>query len=116
MLQAACRLRLNRICLLISVVYRRRALLSIVSVLVADLQREQPFEDKITIPMIVRETNSDFLLITQPDHAELAEDIVRAMTTEPSLLGAARETILLATREHDNGWTEVDAFPTIDPA
>jgi len=66
--------------------------------------------------MIVREAKDHYLLITQPDHAQLAEEIIHAMITEPSLLGAARDTILLATREHDNGWTEVDAFPTVDPA
>jgi hypothetical protein len=66
--------------------------------------------------VIVRDEGSTFLLITQPDHARLARDIVAAMRTEPALLGAARETVLLATREHDNGWIEVDAEPTIDPA
>ena len=65
--------------------------------------------------MIVRETNDHFVLITQPDHVHLAEEIVGAMATEPSLHGAARAAILLASREHDNGWTDVDALPTIDP-
>jgi hypothetical protein len=66
--------------------------------------------------MIVRDEHDTFLLITQPDHAQLAEAIMAAVRTEPPLDGAARRTILLATREHDNGWTEVDAFPTVDPA
>lgn len=66
--------------------------------------------------MIVRDDHDTFLLITQPDHAQLAEAIVAAIRTEPPLAGAARRTILLATREHDNGWTEVDALPTVDPA
>jgi hypothetical protein len=66
--------------------------------------------------MIVRDDHDTLLLITQPDHAQLAETIVAAVRTEPSLLGAARGTILLATREHDNGWTEVDALPTVNPA
>ncbi len=65
--------------------------------------------------MIVRDEGPTFLLITQPDHAQLAETIVAAMHTERPLEGPARRTILLATREHDNGWTEVDAEPTIDP-
>jgi hypothetical protein len=65
--------------------------------------------------MIVRAEGATFLLITQPDHAQLAETIVAAMQTEPPLEGPARRTILLATREHDNGWMEVDAEPTIDP-
>jgi hypothetical protein len=66
--------------------------------------------------MIVRDEGHAFLLITQPDHAQLAETIVAALRTEPPLAGPARDTILLATREHDNGWIEVDAEPTIDPA
>lgn len=66
--------------------------------------------------MIVCDEGSTFLLITQPDHAQLAEAIVAAMRTEPPLDGPVRDTILLATREHDNGWREVDADPTIDPA
>jgi hypothetical protein len=65
--------------------------------------------------MIVRDEGATFLLITQPDHAQLAETIVAAIQTEPALEGPARRTILLATREHDNGWTEVDAEPTVDP-
>lgn len=65
--------------------------------------------------MIVRDEGATFLLITQPDHAQLAETIMAAIRTEPPLEGPARRTILLATREHDNGWTEVDAEPTIDP-
>ena len=66
--------------------------------------------------MIVRDERDTFLLITQPDHAQLAEAIVAAMRTEPPLGGPARRTILMATREHDNGWAEVDADPTVDPA
>lgn len=66
--------------------------------------------------MIVRDDGSALLLITQPDHARLARDIVAAVRTEPALDTAARDTILFATLEHDNGWIEVDAEPTIDRA
>jgi hypothetical protein len=66
--------------------------------------------------VIVRDEGDTLLLITQPDHARLARDIVAAIKTEPALASAARETILFATREHDNGWIEVDAEPTIDSA
>jgi hypothetical protein len=66
--------------------------------------------------MIVRADGDSLLLITQPDHARLARDIVAAVRTEPALDTPARETVLFATREHDNGWIEVDAEPTIDPA
>jgi hypothetical protein len=64
--------------------------------------------------MIVRDDRDAFLLITQPDHAQLAEMIVAAVRTEAPLDGAARRAILLATREHDNGWIEVDALPSVD--
>lgn len=66
--------------------------------------------------MIVRDDGASFLLITQPDHARLARDIVSAIRTEPALETAARDTVLFATLEHDNGWLEVDAAPTIDPS
>ncbi len=66
--------------------------------------------------MIVRDDGRSFLLITQPDHARLARDIVAATRTEPVLETDDRDTVLLATLEHDNGWLEVDAEPTIDPA
>jgi hypothetical protein len=65
--------------------------------------------------MIVREEGSSYLLITQPDHARLAGEIVAAIHNEPSLHGPERDTLLLACREHDNGWTEIDAHPTVDP-
>jgi hypothetical protein len=65
--------------------------------------------------MIVREEGTTFLLITQPDHARLSADLIAAVHTEPALRTAVRDTILLATREHDNGWAEVDAEATIEP-
>ena len=66
--------------------------------------------------MIVREETSTFLLITQPDHARLAERIGAAMRRERALETADRDAILLAIREHDNGWAEVDAEPEVEPA
>ena len=46
--------------------------------------------------MIVRDEGDTFLLITQPDHARLAEQIGAAMRTEPALETADRDAILLA--------------------
>jgi len=65
--------------------------------------------------VIVRDEADTFLLITQPDHARLAEQLLASIRTEPVLQGESRDIILLAAREHDNGWAEVDAEPTIDP-
>lgn len=64
--------------------------------------------------MIVRHAGDAFQLITQPDHARLAGAIMQhtLALTEHS----RRDSILLAITEHDNGWTESDAAPLIDPA
>ncbi len=64
--------------------------------------------------MIVKDEGATLLLITQPDHALLAGTIVAAIQTEPALQDVGRDVVLLATREHDNGWHEVDAAPAVD--
>ena len=64
--------------------------------------------------MIVRTKPGSIQLITQPDHAHLAR---RVMEHCVRLAARPRRTaILLAVGEHDNGWTEEDAAPRIDPA
>jgi hypothetical protein len=63
--------------------------------------------------VIVRPTVDGLQLITQPDHAHLARRIM-----DHAVLLAARprrDSILLAIAEHDNGWAESDAAPTLDP-
>ena len=62
--------------------------------------------------MIVRGSAKGLLFITQPDHAHLAR---RAMEHSVALRAHPRaSSILLAIGEHDNGWTETDAAPSID--
>jgi hypothetical protein len=64
--------------------------------------------------MIVRPAGANVHLITQPDHAHLAARIIEhdvALATRPR-----RDAILLAVAEHDNGWTEEDAAPILNPA
>jgi Protein of unknown function (DUF3891) len=63
--------------------------------------------------VIVRPHPDHLLLITQPDHAALAAGIMDAWQ---QLLpdAAVRDVVLLATREHDNGWHEPDAAPLVD--
>jgi hypothetical protein len=64
--------------------------------------------------VIVRQTPDAFQLITQPDHAALAGAVMRhsaALADHPR-----RASILLAVAEHDNGWNEPDAAPSINPA
>jgi hypothetical protein len=53
-------------------------------------------------------------LITQPDHARLARQIMEHCV--PLAARSRREPILHAIAEHDNGWVEEDAAPRVDPA
>jgi hypothetical protein len=56
--------------------------------------------------LILRPAPGSLVFITQPDHAILAADLVarfQGLVTHPR-----REAILLAVREHDNGWRELD--------
>ena len=64
--------------------------------------------------MIVRSAPGGVQLITQPDHASLARRIMERCIP---LAGRSRcNAILLAIREHDNGWAEEDVAPTVIPA
>ena len=63
--------------------------------------------------MIVRTLGGTLQLITQPDHAHLAE---RIMSRCDEVASHPRHgSIRRAIREHDNGWTEEDAAPTVNP-
>jgi hypothetical protein len=64
--------------------------------------------------VIVRSAPHALHLITQPDHASLSARIMRHWA--PLHHSARRASILLAIEEHDNGWREPDAEPSIDPA
>jgi len=61
--------------------------------------------------MIVRPLGDSLLLITQPDHAHLAGKVMARATALAQ--HPRRDAILLAIREHDNGWAEPDAEPII---
>ena len=65
--------------------------------------------------MIVRTEPEGLVLITQPDHAALAERVMAAWQRDGLPESPLRDIILLATREHDNGWIEEDAAPIVDP-
>lgn len=63
--------------------------------------------------MIVRPADAGCVLITQPDHAQLARRIM-----EHCVLLAGhprRDAVLHAIGAHDDGWAEGDALPEIDP-
>jgi hypothetical protein len=64
--------------------------------------------------VIVQTLDARLLLITQPAHAELAGRVMGAWQANGLRTSTTREAILLATREHDFGWTEPDAAPIID--
>jgi hypothetical protein len=66
--------------------------------------------------VIVRSASQHLLLITQPDHAVLAETIMVSWMREGFADAGERRAILLATREHDNGWEDDDAAPIVDEA
>lgn len=63
--------------------------------------------------MIVRFDSNHLTLIRQPDHAAAARQILEG---HPGLSAHPRRaSILLATGEHDSGWTEFDAAPQLSP-
>ena len=66
--------------------------------------------------MIVRTNADHLLLITQPDHAALSAAIMARWRRDGLPAHPRREWLLLATREHDAGWAEVDVAPIVDPA
>lgn len=64
--------------------------------------------------MIIRRLPTAILFIEQRDHAALSEAIVREWQRDGLPDRPRREAILLATREHDNGWLEEDATTHVD--
>jgi hypothetical protein len=62
--------------------------------------------------VIVRPASAGIHLITQPDHAHLAREVMEhcvALRGNPR-----RDTILYAIDEHDAGWAPEDAAPTVN--
>lgn len=64
--------------------------------------------------MIIRHQGTTPFLITQPDHANLAATIMHKWQANGLPDSPRRAAILLAVKEHDNGWHEVDAQPIVD--
>jgi|SoiMethySBSTD1v2_1073268.scaffolds.fasta_scaffold756163_1 uncharacterized protein DUF3891 len=65
--------------------------------------------------MIIRRNSDSFVCIRQPDHAKLAAIIISAWQRDGFPTHARRDVILLAAREHDNGWLEEDADTHVAP-
>lgn len=66
--------------------------------------------------MIIRRQKQDLLFITQADHAALAAEILVPWQADGFPANPRRDAILLAAREHDNGWFEEDDATLVDPA
>lgn len=64
--------------------------------------------------MIIRSNEATLLFITQPDHARLAADTIAHWQADGFPNHPRRDVILLAAREHDNGWIEEDASTYVD--
>lgn len=61
--------------------------------------------------MIVSEDGDRLLLVTQPDHARFAAELLSLWRTGGLPGHPRRAELLFAVREHDNGWRETDAAP-----
>ena len=66
--------------------------------------------------MIIRRDNDSLLFLTQPDHARLAAELLSRWAADGFAAHPRRDAILLAAREHDNGWRELDEEIVFDAA
>ena len=65
--------------------------------------------------MIIVRRDGECLFITQRDHAALAGEIMHGWRDPALERNPRRDDILLATREHDNGWMEEDRDTHVAP-
>jgi hypothetical protein len=61
--------------------------------------------------VIVAVENGAYRVVTQPDHAHLAGEILSLWRADGMAVNPRRGDIIFAGREHDNGWREADAAP-----
>jgi hypothetical protein len=66
--------------------------------------------------MIIRPDDAWLLFMTQHDHARLAADLLSHWTADGFPNHPRRDALLLAAREHDNGWRDIDDGPAFDSA
>jgi hypothetical protein len=66
--------------------------------------------------MIVYEQNNELVIIRQTDHALLSGFFAREWGNEECTRPEPFESFRLAAAEHDNGWTEWELLPEVDPA
>ena len=66
--------------------------------------------------MIVARVGRGWRLVTQPDHARFAGELLALWRGPEVAAHPRRGELLFAAREHDNGWREADAAPRWDAA
>ncbi len=64
--------------------------------------------------MIVAPFSGHWLVITQNDHAHFAGELLALWRSDGLPGHPRRRELLFATREHDNGWAEIDSAPMCD--
>jgi hypothetical protein len=66
--------------------------------------------------MIVAREADAYRVVTQPDHARLAGEMLALWRGDGLPANPRRSEVIFAGREHDNGWREADAAPRCDGA
>ena len=66
--------------------------------------------------MILQDHGDHLVVIRQTDHATLAGFFAREWGNEVFIRPEPFDSFRLAAAEHDNGWSEWELNPTIDPA
>jgi hypothetical protein len=65
--------------------------------------------------MLVRDAGDAWQIVLQPDHADLAGQLVAAWGAEGFMRPPRNEAAVLAATRHDDGWAIWDRRPRIDP-
>jgi hypothetical protein len=66
--------------------------------------------------MLISRRGDKLVLVTQPDHAVMAGDIVSHWGNDTFAQPQPLESVRLAAALHDDGWTEADAEPLLNTA
>lgn len=65
--------------------------------------------------MLIHRLDGELVLVTQADHARFSGELLSLWRADGLPAHPRRRELLLAVREHDNGWWEADAVPRVDP-
>jgi hypothetical protein len=64
--------------------------------------------------MIVRDQGDSWQVVAQPDHGDVCGEIARAWGNELFAAPAARDSLVVAARRHDDGWAIWERTPDVD--